>query len=152
MFLWTWRLVAKKERPGDSIGIGFEIILVFTLCAVYFALTDLVGVRQHDGFASASASDFLLIGTPGVYGIRLARFIARARQYRMPQTLEWLVFLVPLLTFLTLAVGSGHFVRLYAAGQGYTFCGPRPDHSQVYVFARPPHECPVLPEGTYWRH
>ncbi len=151
MFWRTWRLFAKKERPRGGIIGGFEFILFFFLMACYIGYTNLSGIRQHDAFTFADTWDFLLIGSPGLYGLRVARFIAEARKYRLPQTLEWLVFIVPLAVFFTCAVGSSHFVQSYAAARGYQFCGPRSDHASIYVFVRPPERCPVIPQGQYWK-
>jgi hypothetical protein len=152
MIFWRdWRLVARKERPGDGLGRGWEIILAFSIVGFYVGYSGLSGIRAHDSFTSASTFDFLLIGTPAFYGIRIAQFIARARQYRLPQTLEWLVFVVPLLGFLVCAVGSSRFVKSYGIDHGYLFCGARSDHPEAYVFARPPERCPLIPQGQSWK-
>ncbi len=143
----TWRLLGPP-RPGKSIGRGFEIVLGFSLLSFYMGFTDLSGFRQGSAFTTASNLDYLWMAAPCVYGLRVARFIAIARKYRMPQYLEWLVFVVPLIVLAVCAVGSPYFIQIYARDHGYRFCGPRPDHGMVYVFAKPMAKCPFVPFGA----
>ena len=95
-----------------------------------------------------TTSAFALIGSIGIYGVRLSVWIAIIRRNRMPQTLEWLVCLVPLAATIICFVFSGPMVRAYAAGQGYHRCADRHDHGTLYVYAAPTTACPAQPPGS----
>ena len=142
----TWRLFSRPE-PGKKLGPGFEVVLCFACLGIYMGYGDLRGIRENEVYTTASKLDFLLMAVPGVYGLRIAQFIAIARRYRMPQYLEWLVFVVPVLAIAVCAVGSPYFVKMYAEAYGYQFCSPRPDHPLVYVFSKAAQNCPWVPYG-----
>ena len=134
-FLTTTKIVSKRIRPGDFRPYFFELFLVVFLFAFWLGYSDLAAIRRHDAIATAGPSDFILMATPGIYGIRVSMFIAMARRYRMPQVLEWLAFIVPMAVFVVCAAASGHFAKAYAGAHGYRFCGGQGERSTTYVFA-----------------
>ena len=67
------------------------------------------------------------------------------RQYRMPQTPEWLVFIGITAAMVVCFALSGTLVRSYAAAHDYRFCYSQHDRATTYTFAHANTASPHLP-------
>ncbi len=92
-FLTTTKIIGKRLKPTDYNQYIAELVLLALIAIAYFGYDDLSPLRHAAAIATVERNDFALIGGLGLYAIRLSSFVAMFRQYRMPQTPEWLVFI-----------------------------------------------------------
>ena len=144
-FLTTSRLFGKPVKPTQWGGYGFDLLFVFFLWMSWQGFSDLHGFSTGAPVVSVPASTFVFFGALAIYGIRVAMYIAMLRRNRGPQTLEWLVTIIPILLALPCFVASGHLVKLDARLHGYQFCYGDADRSPRFVFAASGARCPPLP-------
>ena len=142
-FLTKTRLFRVALRPGMPAPYIFDLLALFFVLAAFLGLDDLKGINRGLTVTVVPANAFALIGTLGLYGVRVAMWIAILRRNRMPQTLEWAACLAPLAVTLACLVFSGSLVRAYAAQHDYRRCADQRDHGTNYVFASPKAACPA---------
>jgi hypothetical protein len=147
-FLTTSRLFGKPARLNQLGGYAFDLFFLLFLWLSISGWRDLQAFSSHAAVVSVSASTFVFFGALGVYGVRVASYIDMIRRSRMPQTLEWLVTIIPLALALPCFVASGHLVRLDARLHGYRFCYRDTERSSTYTFAATNAPCPVLPHDA----
>lgn len=88
-------------------------------------------------------STFVLFGALGIYGIRAAMYVAMLRRNRAPQTIKWLVFLIPIAVAIACFGASGPLLRVYADPHSYEFCSAHAARATMYTFARQKESCPA---------
>ncbi len=144
-FLTSTKLIGKRLKPADYRQYIAELFLIGLLGSVYLGIDGLRDIRNHASIAAVPRDSFALIGAIGLYAIRVSSFAAMARNYRMPQTLEWWIFLVPTAAMILCFFLSGTLVKTYATAHHYRFCYRETVRAPRYVFAAPSVACPPLP-------
>ena len=149
-FLTRNRIFKNKISAGMPAPYLFDIVAILLFFGAYLGFQDIHDFDTRAKAVSVPANAFALIGCVGIYGIRIATWIAILRRNRMPQTVEWLVSLLPLGATLLCFVFSGTMVRAYATSHHYHACGEQQDHGTLYVYAAPSSACPssAQPPGS----
>ncbi len=147
-FLATTPLIGKRVKLSDYKQYFAELFLLLLLGSVYLGIDGLSGIGGGNPIAYASKNAFALIGAIGLYAIRLSSFVAMARNFRMPQRLEWWLFMIPTAAMILCFALSGILVKTYAAAHHYHFCYRETGRSDRYVFAAAKATCPPLPANA----
>ena len=147
-FLTTTRIIGKRLKPTDYNQYIAELVLLALIAVAYFGYSDLSPLRTGSPTVTIQRNDFALIGGLGLYAIRLSSFIAMLRSYRMPQTPEWLMFMIVTTAMVTCFALSGTFVQSYASAHGYHWCYRQHDRATTYTFAKDHDACPPLPANA----
>jgi hypothetical protein len=103
-------------------GFIFELLLAFTIWMALYAIEDLRAFTSDHSVVITSPRVFMTFTSVGIYGIRVAMFIAIIRRNRSPQTLEWIVTLIGLGVTLFGIMFSSLLLSCYAGVQGYYRC------------------------------
>ena len=145
IFLTSKPFFSKKLSARTPAIYLFELVGLLFLFSAWLGLDELKEINKGFPIANASASAIALIGVTGLYGIRVASWIAIFRHNRMPQTAEWLVCLIPLTAMIIAMVFSGPLVKVYASTRGYTFCHAYHNRETTLTFVKPKTSCPPIP-------
>ena len=143
------RLFAKPVRPTEPaflFGFIFELILALAIWVLTLELGDLAAFTSNAPAVIVSANAFRAVGSPGIYGIRLAMFIAIFRRNRAPQTLEWMVTLAGLGIFIFFLTFGGLLLDGYAGLHGYRRCPALAFRAKDAVFVKT-QRCQVISIG-----
>jgi hypothetical protein len=146
-FLYRRRLFSKP------LSIKMPALYLYDLLMLPFLFISILVIKDlsaFDGRAAneVSAHSFALLGTVGLYGLRVATWICIARHNRMPQTAEWTVTLAGLAVLVGCIVLSPQLTETYAGSRGYRLCGPVVHHREVtLLFAKQGDSCPPRPRG-----
>jgi hypothetical protein len=144
-FLRTRRLFGENARFWHPGAFFFDALFIGTLWLALGCWRDLRQLASGVPVVALHRFDFGIIGGLGLYGFRLASYIAMIRRNRMPQTVEWSVCLAGF-AFALLGVVltlSGLGPRGYAAMHDYAFCYGEQHRSARYIFARNDVPCPA---------
>jgi hypothetical protein len=144
-FIYRQRLFAKPVRLTEPVfwyGVIFELILAASIWTASFGLDDLAAFASSQPAVIVSPNAFRLLGLPGLYGVRLAWFIAIIRQNRAPQTFEWIVTLLGLGAAIFSLMFGGLLLNAYAGLHGYRRCPAAAFRAMDAVFARQQMPCP----------
>ena len=144
-FLTTTRLFSQPVRLTQWGGYFFDFLFLLFLWASYDSVRNLHGFSTGAPTVSVPGSAFVFLGALGIYGVRLAMYVAILRHNRAPQTLEWLVTNVPFVLAIPCFVASSRLVKLDAELHHYRFCYRETQRAPRYVFAAPSNTCPPLP-------
>ena len=147
-FLTQKRFFKVPLTLGMPAPYMYDVLSLLFLLAAILGYSDLAGFRHRLPLVRSSPRDFIMIGSLGLYGVRLSMWIAILRKNRMPQIAEWLAAILPLAAAVICLVFSGPMVRAYAAGHGYHRCADQHDGGTLYVYAAPSAACPVQPPGS----
>jgi hypothetical protein len=146
-FLAERRLFARKlDARMPALYLLDALLLPFLGLAVLVGsdLGHLDGVRRS---VEVSSHSFAMLGAVGLYGFRIATWIAILRKNRTPQTAEWLVTLAGFAVFGVCVIFSSQLTDAYAAAHGYRPCGPVAYHREVtLMFAKDGVACPPPPK------
>jgi hypothetical protein len=141
-FLRTRRLFGQNARLWHPAAFLFDALFIGTLWLVLGCWRDLRQFSAGVPVVALHRFDFAIIGALGLYGFRLASYIALIRRNKMPQMVEWSVclagFAFAFLGFVLTLSGSGP--RGYAAMHDYAFCDT---DGHRYIFARNDVPCPA---------
>ena len=141
-FITRSRLIRQDIRPGRPIFLLYDLFGLVLLWNAWDSWQSLSQFRLHEPLVSVSLSEVAGIGGIGLYGMRIAMFIALIRGLRMPQTLEWLVAIVPATLFLICLLFSSPIERAYIAAHDYCLCRTVEErHGSVLLFASDPAAC-----------
>ena len=147
-FLTTTKIIGKRLKPTDYNQYIAELVLLALIAVAYLGYSDLSPLRTGSPTATVERDDFALIGGLGLYAIRLSSFIAMLRSYRMPQTAEWLVFIIGTTARVICFAFSGTFVQSYANAHNYRLCYRQHDRATTYTFAKDHDACAPLPANA----
>ncbi len=149
-----FRFLAQKRFFKVPLTLGMPAPYMYDLLSLLFVgaavpgCSDLSGIRRRSPLVTLSPRDFILIGSLGLYGVRLSMWIAILRKNRIPQTAEWLAAILPLVGTLICLIFSGQMVRAYAGDHGYYRCADQHDQGTLYVYAAPACPSPAQPPGS----
>ena len=142
-FLTRRRLVTAGLTGREPILFIYDAIaLVFFGGGAALGFLDLRKFDHGAPVILVAAWSFAFIGSLGFYSPRLAILIALARGNRMPQPVEWIVFLGGVFGALVLLITTGPAVRAYGRAHGYRFCSSTGAAPSDYTFAREGQSCP----------
>jgi hypothetical protein len=139
-FIYKRRLFANPIRLDFYGAFIFELILAADIWAIVVSRGDLAAFDSNQATVTTSPWVFTLFAGIGLYGIRVAMYIAIIRRNRAPQVLEWMVTLLGLgLAVICLVLGSS-MLSWYAELHGYDRCPAVSMQRADAVFAR--HQTP----------
>jgi hypothetical protein len=150
-FIYRQRLFAKPVRlaePAFFYGFFFEALLAAAIWMLSLELDDLVPFASNQPAVIVSPNTFRLFGLIGIYGIRLAWFIAIIRQNRAPQILEWVVTLLGLGAAFFCFMFGAFLLDGYAGLHGYRRCPAIGFRAREAVFVRPQTPCPPIRDAA----
>ena len=139
-FIYRQRLFANPVRLDYYSGFIFELILVLDLWAIAGNLSDLAGFAAGRPTVIASPWAFTLFSGLGLYGVRVATYIAIIRRNRAPQPAEWLVTLLGLGLACFFLLFGGSMLNWFADLNGYDRCPVVSSRADDAVF---------VPHGTF---
>jgi len=142
-FLQSRRLFGKPVYASSPGGYLFDALMLLFLFVAYLGYGDLQAFGKELPIVTVPSSTFVFFGALGIYGIRAAMYVAMLRGNRAPQTIEWLVFLIPIAFAIACFVASGPLLRVYADLHGYGFCSADGARATMYTFARQKESCPA---------
>ena len=144
-FIHTTAVVGKKISLATWQLYFFDVVMLLCVVGLFF---DLRHLKAFDGHADQVRMFWGILTTQcgfGLYGFRIATYIAIARKCRMPQVAEWWACLLGMAFFIMFAVFGGHMLKAYASTRGYTYCFEDAFRNPEYVFERRPLACPPEP-------
>jgi hypothetical protein len=144
-FIYQQRLFAKPVRLAEPVfwyGVILELILAASIWTASLGLDDLAAFASNQPAVIVSPNAFRFLGLPGLYGVRIAWFIAIIRRDRTPQTFEWIVTLLGLGAAVFSLTFGGLLLNAYAGLHGYRRCPAAAFRAKDAVFARPQMPCP----------
>jgi hypothetical protein len=147
-FIYKRRLFANPVRIDFYLAFIFELILALNIWTIVLSFGDLAGFDSNQPIVTTSPRVFTLFTGIGIYGIRVAMYIAIIRRNRAPQVLEWLVTLVGLGFAVTCMLLGGLVLQGYANLHGYDRCPTVSLRTTDAVFVRPPTPCPDKPDKS----
>ena len=142
-FLQSRRLFGKPVHASSPGGYLFDVLMLLFLFVAYLGYRDLRAFGEALPIVTVPGSTFVFFGALGIYGIRAAMYVAMIRHNRAPQTIEWLVFLIPIAFSIACFVASGPLLRAYAGFHGYEFCSAHGARATMYTFSRQKENCPA---------
>lgn len=142
-FIYQQRLFGNPVRLDYYPAFIFEVILAFNLWAVVGSLGDLAGFASGRPIVVTSPWVFTLFGGLGLYGMRMAMYIAIIRRNRASQPAEWLVTLLGLGLACIFLLFGGSMLRWYADLQGYDRCPAVSSRAGDAVFVPHGKLCPA---------
>jgi hypothetical protein len=86
-----------------------------------------------------------VVGGLGLYGVRIATYVAIARHCRMPQVAEWWITLAGFAFMAVFFAGGGFMLQGYATLHGYKYCYADAPRNPNYVFTKRALPCPTPP-------
>ena len=125
------------------MAIFFDVLILLFLFVAFLGYQELRAFGEAPPIVTVPGSTFVFFGALGIYGIRAAMYVAMIRRNRAPQTIEWLVFLIPIALAITCFVASGPLLRVYASFHGYEFCSAHGTRATMYTFAKKKESCPA---------
>jgi hypothetical protein len=137
--LATTSLIGKRITLRTWPLYFFDLLGICAIVGAVSACKDLSLFSKGAPSVTVFADDMTLIGCVGIYGFRIAQYIAIARQGRMPQIAEWCVTLAGLGLLLVSYVFAGALLDGYAGLHGYKYCSANPDYS----FVKSDLDCPI---------
>jgi hypothetical protein len=142
-FIYRQRLFGNPVRLDYYPAFIFEVILALNLWAIVGSLGDLAGFASDRPTVVTSPWVFTLFGGLGLYGVRMAMYIAIIRRNRASQPAEWLVTLLGLGFAFVFLLFGGSMLRWYADLHGYDSCPVVSSRAgdAVFVLHRTP--CPA---------
>ncbi|WP_419729052.1 hypothetical protein [Lichenicola sp.] len=141
-FMQSRLLFGKPVRASSPGGYIFDALMLLFLFVAYLGCKDLRAFAEALPIVTVPSSAFVFFGALGIYGIRAAMYVAMIRRNRMPQAIEWLVFLIPIAFAIACFVASSPLLRIYAEFHGYAFCSVHGTRATMYTFARKRGDCP----------
>lgn len=141
-FIHRQRLFANPVRFDLYLAFIFELILALSIGAIVLSRGDLAAFSSNQPIVTTSPWFFMLFTGVGLYGIRIAMYIAIIRRNRAPQVLEWVMTLVGLGIAVICMGFGGLMLQGYARLHGYDRCPAGSIHATDAVFVRPPTPCP----------
>jgi len=121
-FIYRQRLFRNPIRLDYYPAFIFEAILALNLWAIVGSLGDLKGFVTGLPTVVTSPWVFTLFGGLGLYGIRVAMYVAIIRRNRSPQPAEWLITLIGLGLACFFLLFGGLTLRLFAHLHEYDRC------------------------------
>lgn len=143
-FLWTRRLFRNPVRLDLYAALVFEAILALNLFVIWTSLGDLDAFDAHQAVVAVSPYAFTMFAGLGIYGVRLAMFIAIGRGNRAPQVAEWIVTLLGIFFCFACLLLGGTALDAYARAHGYQRCADSAQHRVDARFALRPGDCAVV--------
>jgi hypothetical protein len=145
-FIHKQRLFANPIRIDFYLAFIFDLLLALNIWLIFLDFGDLSAFDSDQPIVTTSPWVFTLFTGVGIYGIRVAMYIAIIRRNRAPQVLEWMATLVGLGFAAICMLFGGLILQGYAKLHGYDRCpAVSLDRRADAVFARPPTPCPDKP-------
>lgn len=141
-FIYRQRLFGNPLRLGYYPAFIFEVILALNLWAIAGDLSDLAGFADGRPTVVTSPWVFRLFGGLGLYGVRVAMYIAIIRRNRAPQPAEWLVTLLGLGFACFFLLFGGSMLSWFADLHGYDRCAVVSSRAEDAVFVPHGKPCP----------
>jgi hypothetical protein len=142
-FIFRQRLFGKPVRLDYYPAFIFEVILALNLWAIVGSLGDLAGFASGRPIVVTSPWVFTLFGGLGLYGVRMAMYIAVIRRNRAPQPAEWLVTLLGLGLACFFLLFGGSMLNWFADLHGYDRCPVVSSRADDAVFVLHGKSCPA---------
>jgi hypothetical protein len=135
-------LFGRGGNIYHPVGLLSDAMLILLLFAVRSCWNDLQQFSSDLTVVAVSKFDFGIIGGIGLYGFRLATYVAMIRHNRMPQIIEWYVCLIGLAVACLCFLSTGFLVVSYASARGFEFCYDEGHRSGLYIFTEKSLACP----------
>jgi uncharacterized BrkB/YihY/UPF0761 family membrane protein len=142
-FIKTARLTGTGVTLRTWQLYFFDVLLLGGLIAAAVNLKDLALFNRASPQVDIYWGDLTTLGVLGIYGFRLATYVAIYRRCRMPQVLEWWLVIIGFGFAAVLFIFGGCLLRQYASVQGYTYCHETGYRGSHYLFVRHSLACPA---------
>lgn len=125
----------------------FDLLLVVNVVLCVWLLPDLSLFSTMARQVSILWCTLSIVGGLGLYGVRIATYVAIARRCQMPQIVEWWVIIVSFALMAVFFLFGGAMLKAYGAAHGYRYCFADDVRGSNYVFVREARPCPPGPGG-----
>jgi hypothetical protein len=142
-FIYRQRLFGNPLRLDQYPAFVFEAILALNVWAIVGDLGDLAGFAAGRPTVVTSPWVFTLFSGLGLYGVRVAMYIAIVRRNRAPQSAEWLATLLGLGLACFFLLFGGSMLSWFAGLHGYDRCPAVSSRAEDAVFVSRGTPCPV---------
>ena len=146
-FIRTAKIVSKKITLATWQLYFFDLLMLFFIFGAVVSVRDLKAFDSNADQVSMFWGNLTVLGGLGIYGIRIAMYIAIFRKCRMPQVAEWWACLLGMAFAVVFSAFGGQMLKAYASTRGYSYCFEDAFRHPYYVFERRPLACP--PEPTF---
>lgn len=124
----------------------FDLIAVGVVAMIVWLFHDLAPFSAGADRVAVLWCTISIVGGLGIYGLRIATYVAIARRCRMPQVIEWWITLGGLAFMGVFFAGGGLMLQGYAAWHGYKYCYADSPRNPKYVFVKRTEACPPIPD------
>lgn len=125
----------------------FDLLFLIALYLCYDSYKALITFRDNQAIVVIFPGTISLFAGLGVYGVRIAMYVAMIRHNRMPQTIEWLAVLIGISSSIIFMFFGGTFLDLWGETHGYRRCPVERIRNADAVFALVGTRCPPHWQG-----
>ncbi|MEA1649110.1 hypothetical protein UAJ10_08765 [Nitrospirillum sp. BR 11164] len=130
----------------------FDLLLIFCIWLIWASYPDLLVFDTHPDHVLFDRYVFCFFAGPFLYGLRIAMYVAMARKYREPMTLEIRIIQISAIAFVASLLIGIFAGDLWASAHGYKRCFKPADRSNDYLYVLKDIDCPARPTPEEYLH